>query len=187
MANYFVTVTTLANTFNLTPRRIQQLVAEGTIPKADKGKYNLQECSHGYVTFLQNREADNEDETHDAAVERARLLKAQADKTELEVKAMNGEMVPAEQVEMLWSSLVAAFRARMLALPIRLAHRVMSLKTYPEVEGCLREHVYEALDELSRNDPEQYSIIASEESGEPGGTAAEPEDQPVGGSVPAAE
>ncbi len=187
MPHYFVTVTTLANTFNLTPRRIQQMVAEGTIPKADKGKYNLQECSHGYITSLQNREAESENEAHDAAVERARLLKAQADKTELEVQIMRGEMVPATEFEFALSSIVSAFRAHILALPIRLAHRIMNLKTYHEIEGCLRENFCEALDGMSRDDPKRHSSGDSYESDEVGGTAAEPEDQPMGGSVPAAE
>lgn len=187
MANANVPVTTLARLFNLTERRIQQMARDGIIPKPEKGKYDLIGCTRAYIKYLQDRAQGREVEAADAYLERARLLKAQADKTELEVKSLNGEVIPTEQAELLWSGLVAAFRAKMLALPSRCALRVMNLKTYPEVEGCLKEHVYEALTELSRYDPEQHSPNDSEESSALGSAAAELEDQPVGGSIPPAE
>lgn len=187
MANPNVPVASLARLFNLTERRLQQMAREGIIPKPEKGKYDLIGCTRAYIKYLQERATGRDIEPQDAYLERARLLKAQADKTELEVKNLNGEVVPSEQVELLWSGLVASFRLRMLAMPVRCALRVMNLKTYAEVEGCLREHVHEALNELSRYDPEQHSPIDLEESGEPSGSTAEPEDQPMGGPIPATE
>lgn len=187
MANPNIPVASLARLFNLTERRIQQMARDGIIPKPEKGKYDLIGCTRAYIKYLQERASGREVEPQDAYLERARLLKAQADKTELEVKSMNGEVVPSEQVEMLWSGLVAAFRAKMLAMPTRCALRVMNLKTYPEIESCLRDHVHEALTELSRYDPEQHSIIDSAESSELSSAAAEFENQPVGGPVPPAQ
>jgi phage terminase Nu1 subunit (DNA packaging protein) len=188
MATPNVPVTTLARLFNLTERRVQQLSRDGIISKPEKGKYDLIACVQSYIKYLQDRAMGRGAiEPQDAHLERARLLKAQADKTELEVKSLSGEVVPSEQVELLWSGLVASFRLRMLAMPVRCALRVMNLKTYAEVEGCLREHVHEALNELSRYDPEQHNPIDLEEGSELGGTATEPADQPVGGSVPPAE
>jgi phage terminase Nu1 subunit (DNA packaging protein) len=187
MANATIPVASLARLFNLTERRIQQMARDGIIPKPEKGKYDLIGCTRAYIKYLQERATGRDIEPQDAYLERARLLKAQADKTELEVKSLNGQVVPSEQVELLWSGLVASFRLRMLAMPVRCALRVMNLKTYPEIETCLREHVHEALNELSRYDPEQHSPIDLEESGEPSGSTAEPEDQPMGGPIPAAE
>ncbi|MFM9889606.1 MAG: hypothetical protein ACKVOE_03030 [Rickettsiales bacterium] len=187
MANTTIPVAMLARLFNLTERRLQQMAREGIIPKPEKGKYDLIGCTRAYIKYLQERATGRDIEPQDAYLERARLLKAQADKVELEVKNLNGEVVPSEQVELLWSGLVASFRLRMLAMPVRCALRVMNLKTYAEVEGCLREHVHEALNELSRYDPEHHSPIDIEEGSEPSGSTAEPVDQPVGGSVPPAE
>ncbi len=187
MANPNVPVASLARLFNLTERRLQQMAREGIIPKPEKGKYDLIGCTRAYIKYLQERATGRDIEPQDAYLERARLLKAQADKTELEVKSLNGQVIPSEQVELLWSGLVASFRLRMLAMPVRCALRVMNLKTYPEIETCLREHVHEALNELSRYDPEQHSPIDLEESGEPSGSATEPEDQSMGGPIPAAE
>jgi phage terminase Nu1 subunit (DNA packaging protein) len=155
MSNPTASLATLAKLFNLTERRIQQLARDGIIPKPERnGRYDLVGCVQGYIKYLQDRSAGRtEIEPQDTYIERARLLKAQADKTELEVKAMNGELIAADEVESLWSGLVASFRSRLLALPVRCAHKVLSLKTYPEIESTLRAHVFEALSELSRYDP----------------------------------
>lgn len=195
MANPRVPVTTLARLFNLTERRVQQLARDGVIPKPEKGRYDLIACVQAYIKYLQDRATGRGDiEPQDTYAERARLLKAQADKTELEVKAMTGEVLPAEQVELLWSGLVASFRARLLALPVRCAQLVMSLKAYAEIEACLRAQVYEALNELSRYDPEhaepldtggpEQGDIVIEEGGELERAAADAPDQRVGGQLP---
>ena len=184
-------VSTIAKLFNLTERRVQQLASEGVIPKPERGKYDLVASVRGYIAYLQDRAFGKEVVHVDAHQERARLLKAQADKTELEFKTMQSQVIAADQVELLWSGLVSAFRARMLALPTRCAHSVLTLKnlpgkTYQEIEMCLRSHVYEALHELARYDPEQ-SIIDLTESRDLSGTPAEPDGEPLGGHAPPAE
>lgn len=168
MANPTVSLATLAKLFNLSERRIQQLARDGIIPKPERnGRYDLIGCVQGYVKYLQERAVGRTDiEPQDTYIERARLLKAQADKTELEVKAMNGELIAADEVESLWSGLVASFRSRLLALPVRCAHKVMSLKTYQEIESTLRAHVFEALSELARYDPAESELQPDTGNGE---------------------
>ncbi|MCC8369477.1 MAG: hypothetical protein LN573_05395 [Rickettsia endosymbiont of Oxypoda opaca] len=48
--------------------------------------------------------------------QKLRLLKAQADKAELEVAILEGKYLSVTEVELTWSSLILAFRARMLEL-----------------------------------------------------------------------
>lgn len=49
-----VTLDVLANLLNITPRRIQQLAADGHIPKAaTRGEYLLAGAIRGYINFLQ--------------------------------------------------------------------------------------------------------------------------------------
>jgi len=188
MSNPTASLATLAKLFNLTERRIQQLARDGIIPKPERnGRYDLVGCVQGYIKYLQDRSAGRtEIEPQDTYIERARLLKAQADKTELEVKAMNGELIAADEVESLWSGLVASFRSRLLALPVRCAHKVLSLKTYQEIESTLRAHVFEALSELSRYDPaEQQPEPATGDGGnEQFGFESEPDDSEFGDDEP---
>ena len=187
MANPTIPVATLAKLFNLTERRIQQMARDGIIPKPEKGKYDLIGCTRAYIKYLQDRATGRDIEPQDAYLERARLLKAQADKVELEVKTLNGEYVARDEIDLHLSGMVVSMRATLLAMPSRLALRIMNLRTYPEIEACLKDHVYEALTEISRYDPKQPSPFDSEESGELGSAAAEPEGEPVGGPIPPAE
>jgi phage terminase Nu1 subunit (DNA packaging protein) len=59
------------------------LAKDGIIPKAEKGKYDLIAATRAYIKYLQERATGRDIEPQDTYVERARLLKAQADKTEL--------------------------------------------------------------------------------------------------------
>ena len=86
-------VSTIAKLFNLTERRVQQLAKDGVIPKANKGKYELVACVQGYIHYLQERAMGKDSAPQDTYTERARLLKAQADKTELEVGTLKGNLL----------------------------------------------------------------------------------------------
>lgn len=92
----------------------------------------------------------------DVTAETARLKKAQADKTELEVAVLKGNLIPGEDVKNTWTDYIAACRAKLVALPSVAASRVTGL-TLSEVEIELRDLVYPALEELKDYDPIQYS------------------------------
>lgn len=50
-----VPVATVAKMLNLTPRRVQQLAAEGVLPKPSRGRYDLAGCVRAYITSLQEQ------------------------------------------------------------------------------------------------------------------------------------
>ena len=176
----------VASIFGVTERRIQQLAKDGIIPKPVKGNYELIGCVQGYIAFMQERAFGKDSGALDAHQERARLLKAQADKTELEVQTLNGQLIPSAEVEAGWSALVVAFRSRLLGLPTRGAHQVIGKTEFHEVENALRELVQEALTELSLYDPTTDSDTAQEDSAA-GSAAAEINGERMGGQLPAAE
>lgn len=63
----------------------------------------------------------------DAAAERVRLLKEQADSAALKNAERRGELLPARDVERAWSSIFRDVRAAMLALPARIRNRAPHL------------------------------------------------------------
>ena len=179
-------VSTIAKLFNLTERRVQQLASEGVIPKPERGKYDLVASVRGYIAYLQERAFGKEIIHVDAHQERARLLKAQADKTELEVKTIKGELMSQDQIAEQWSGFVMATRSRLLSLPTRGAHLAMGLKEFHEIKGGLEELVREALNEIALYDPRKLRSIDLQDS-EIDGTTAESDGEPVGGHAPPAE
>lgn len=176
----------IASIFGVTERRVQQLVKDGIIPKPTRGNYELIGCVQGYIAFMQERAFGKNVGALDAHQERARLLKAQADKTEIEVQTMNGLLIPAAEAESGWAALVVAFRSRLSGLPTRGAHLVIGKTDFHEVKNALRELVQEALTELSLYDPFENSD-SDKEGGADGGTASGINSEPVGGQLPAAE
>ncbi len=92
----------------------------------------------------------------DLNYERARLAKAQADKVQREIAVMDAKLIPADQVESVWGRMVSAFRARILALPSRVAPQVAVENDPHTVDAMLTDVCHEALTELSEYDPDQY-------------------------------
>ena len=134
------------------------------------------------VGYLQARALGKEAGTVDMYVERGRLLKLQADRAQMELDTMRARLISADEAEELWASLLATFRARMLAVPTRAAHLVLHLKEFYAIEQSLRDLVCDALTELARYDPEQQIRPESVETRPPTLEApAEAEGEPVGG------
>lgn len=117
-------VAVIARFLNLTERRVQQLARDGIIPKPEKGKYDLVGCVQGYIGYLQARAFGKDTGTVDMYAERGRLLRLQADRAQMELDMMRARLISADEAEELWASLLATFRARMLAVPTRAAHLV---------------------------------------------------------------
>ncbi len=154
----------VARFLKLTDRRVQQLARDGIIPKPEKGKYDVVGCVHGYIDYLQARAFGKEVGSVDMYSERGRLLKLQADKAQLELDMMRSKLISADEVEELWATLLATFRARLLAVPTRAAHLVLHLKEFYAIEQSLRDLVCDVLTELARNDTHQQ--IRSDGAGE---------------------
>ena len=176
-------LSTIAKLLNLTERRVQQLAKEGIVVRDGKGKYDLVGSVRGYVKYLQDRTLGKDLAPIDSHVEKARLLRAQADKTEMEVKALQKILLPVTQIKISWMMMLSSFRTRMLSIPAKTAHLLAAVDDNAEIERILREEIYEGLTELSDYDPEKF---IGADQGMPGGTgtAAETDGVGVGGSVP---
>lgn len=90
----------------------------------------------------------------DLNAEKKRLTKLQADKAERELRKLEGDLVPADQIQKTWTNLVMNFRAQILSLPTKLAVELGSCETAAEREALIKKGLYRALDELSKYDPD---------------------------------
>ncbi|MFA6148654.1 MAG: terminase small subunit, Nu1 [bacterium] len=190
MAKTTYPISVIARLLDLTERRVQQLTKEGMIPKSERGRYDLVMAVRGYIHFLRDRALGKDgDALPDIALERGRLLKAQADAAEMENARTRGEFLPKEFIRKSVERAVIACRARLLAMPDKAATQVVACSSIPEVKDLLQREVYEALDELARAD---YSGCVEVGEGDPAGgdgalpPAASLNGEPVGGPVPQA-
>ena len=110
----------MAKLLELTPRRLQQLVAEGVIPRAQRGRYELIPVVQGYVRYLRSRAIAGDGQGGDPG-DRARLVRAKADIAEMEAERMRGNLVPADEADEAWQPIATTIRQRCLATPTRAA------------------------------------------------------------------
>ena len=132
---------------------ISQLIQKGVLDvKQGRNPMDLDLCRRNYINYLRQLGGYNKRSgSGDIAEEKTRLTKAQADKAELEVSELEAELIPASLVQSTWTDYIANVRAKLLALPSRVAHLVITTDKYVEAEQIIKEQVYESLQELAEN------------------------------------
>jgi phage terminase Nu1 subunit (DNA packaging protein) len=80
---------------------------------------------------------------------RSRTIPGKADAAERRARLEAGELVEASAIAPAWLTVANTVRSRMLAIPTRLAARMVGLKTPAEAEDLLRKEVYAGLIELA--------------------------------------
>lgn len=137
----------MAYLLNLTVRRLQQLAAEGTIPKPVDGRYELVGTVRGYVRYLQELAAG---QSQGLVTERARVVREQADKLARENALARGELVPAGEVEDVLQAAFGRCRARLLALPSQVAPRLAAESDLHRCHDIVKEQIHDVCRELAR-------------------------------------
>jgi len=110
----------------------------------------------------------------DLSAERARLASEQADKTALANAQLRGELVRIETVSAAWSDLMVGIRARMLALPTKLAAELSTINETNTIRDRLTEEIHDVLSEASAFDPGDGSLRSEDVDEERPETAEAP-------------
>lgn len=141
----------IAERLKLTPRRIQQLAAEG-LPRVTRGKYDVDQVLDWYITHLEKRLAGESDEDADNVAGRKhelRLLAAKADLQELDLAARRGELVAIADVEKQMTDLVITTKARVMAVPARVAGELVGEQSRVMAQAKVEKSLKEALSHLA--------------------------------------
>lgn len=144
-------VGTIAKLLLLTERRVQQLTKEGVIPRSERGRYELAPSVQAYIRYLQER-SHGSVASIDYHVEKARLVKLQADKAEAELKELLGEFVSAVEVSEAWTHMLVNIKTRLTGIPSKTASIVCHETDPAVVQDILDEHIRDALMELAGYD-----------------------------------
>ncbi len=157
----------MAELFEMDPRRVQQLAKEGILPTASLRpyKFDLLQTVKAYVRYLRERANGKEQKTADKAKAEADKLRAEADLkqskakiAEFQLKELEGKMHRSEDVEAMTNDLVYTVRSMIMALPGRLAMDVAQAGSANEASALIRTECYKILNELAsyQYDPEAY-------------------------------
>lgn len=149
-----VTIQEIAQFLTISERRVQQLTKTGAIPKSSHGKYELVAATQGYINYLQERTVKRASTSGDYNTEKARLVKLQADKAELELEVMNKNLVPVEQVYSAWTSMLTDIKTKMLTIPAMISP-VVAVEDVPGVvQDIIDQSIRDVLRDLSEYDTE---------------------------------
>lgn len=140
---------TITKLLDLTPQRVNQLVNQGIIPRAERGRYELVPVVRSYIKFLRERAVRGDVGGDDYANHRTRLTKARADIIEMERAQLEHKLIPADDVELTWNSILLNARNRLLAIPTKVAPDVFASQNLNEIRDIIKKEIYEALDELA--------------------------------------
>ena len=140
-----VKVATIATVLGISNARVQQLAADGVLPRAGVGLYDIPACVQAFVRHKLVKAKASDVTVHSLMAERSRLTKIKADAAEVEARKLAGELVPAADIETAWLAVAGAVRSRLLAIPSRTAPRIVALKTPAEAQALLRKEINAAL------------------------------------------
>lgn len=120
-------------------------------PAVYRGGHTNRDSTNGGAEMEAAREQLRHDDsamTHAEALRVKEVYLAKLRKLEFETES--GRLVPCDQVEKAWGQLIANARKHLLAIPTKLAERILLAKTPADAERILRDEIYAALTELSQ-------------------------------------
>lgn len=141
----------------LSVMRITQLVREG-MPKEARGQYDPVRCMYWYIGSLRRsiskRETINTDGTSSNLTgERKRLLTAQAEREEIELEKLRGQVVPIVFHGKALSDLVVEVRARIMSVPAHVAPQLVGERSRTMINAKIEKELAAALADLGGTTP----------------------------------
>tara|TARA_R100000081_G_C4729289_1_gene122498 strand:+ start:61 stop:573 length:513 start_codon:yes stop_codon:yes gene_type:complete len=140
-------------------QQIGNLITKGVFkPKTGPNPLDLDHSRRDYIQYLQKKAKYYlKDGTGDITEEKTKLTAAQARKAQLEVAVIEGKLIPTDQVENTWVSYISNCRAKLLTIPSKITHLVMSTEDSKDIEKIIKNEINEALSELANDPiPEEY-------------------------------
>lgn len=164
----------LAKRLNISNRRLFQLVEDGVIVKAERGRYYLWQSVTGYINFLQDSsyskalrhgaapgaEPDEEeggDGTPDINREKAKLQRAKRIAAELELAVQSGQLHRATDVERYMVDMLSGFRAAVLAMPTEAARHLLGKENIADIKAVLEKFCRKTLTKLAGYDKQKLT------------------------------
>ena len=134
----------LAETFGVSDRTIRQWQNEGLpveLQAHGGNRYRLSDC----IEWVVRRRFGNE-----LVFEKTRLTKAQADKTEVEIRLLQLELLNSFDVESTWLTIRDELREEVETIPQRFTPALLQQRNLVDVEQSLEDLLNEALEALTK-------------------------------------
>lgn len=190
----------LGGRLKVSHRSVKMLAERGVIERVGPNRYPLWASIGAAFTHLRKQAAGraasgDDDGPPDLARERALLARAQREAQDMKNDILRGGLLPVDDVEAVVGAVLDATRAKMLAIPTKLASRCVGLAGMAEARDVLTTAIHEALEELSSTEVVVVASVdrarqstggraADDAFDEAAEASAEVDGQPMGRRVP---
>lgn len=151
---------TLEKMIGVSDRRIRQLAEEGIVVRAAKGRYKLKDSIMNYILTLkvamEAAGTDSPDGELDLEEEKAIHERVKRHISELKLQVMKGELHRSGDVERVMTDMLVSIRARLLAMPTKLAPLLVARNDVGYIRTAINREVLEALNELKDYSPKDF-------------------------------
>lgn len=167
MSKTLYTAKIIAKYLDLTPRRVNQMKAEGVIQEAASGLFDLQRTVRDYIRYCKGGTGEvNLNE------EKAKLTRAKRERAEMENRKQRGELHEAAEIKAAITAEHMNMRTRLLALPAKLSPSLASMQgDQAAIFDALKAALDEVLEQLS-----DYEVLFAVREGEDEKEKAETEE-----------
>lgn len=151
---------TLEKIIGVSDRRIRQLAEEGIVIRAAKGRYKLKDSIMNYILTLkvamEAAGTDSPDGELDLEEEKAIHERVKRHISELKLQVMKGELHRSGDVERVMTDMLVSIRARLLAMPTKLAPLLVARNDVGYIRTALNREMLDALNELKDYNPKDF-------------------------------
>ncbi len=162
----------LEKMIGVSDRRIRQLAEEGIVVRAAKGRYKMVESITNYILSLkvamEAAGTDFQDGELDLEEEKAIHERVKRHISELKLQVMKGELHRSGDVERVMTDMLVSIRARLLAMPTKLAPLLVARNDAGYIRTAINREVLDALNELKDYSPKDFQgddFVGEEEEG----------------------
>ena len=145
----------------LTDRRHRQLAKDGYFPPPIKGQYQMTDSIQGMFRYYRELQHRGNDEF---AMERLRKTRAEANLAEIRLAKERKDALDRHSVIRTWENIIMVIRQKLLALPSKIAPRLIYMDDQKLVEVELDKEICGALEDLSK--PHTYDDATDEAENE---------------------
>lgn len=154
-----VSAAVLGDMFGVSDRRIRQMAEEGIVARAAKGRYKLVDSIKNYLLTMklaaEGVGIDLADGEINLEEEKGLHERVKRHISELKLQIMKGGLHKAEDVEIVMTDMLVAFKTRMMNIPSKVAP-ILENRDAAFIKDRLTSEVIEALNELKDYDPREF-------------------------------
>ncbi|MGP4072752.1 hypothetical protein ACTWQB_09390 [Piscibacillus sp. B03] len=141
----------MGSILGVTDRRVRQLESEGLLVKIDRDVYDL---GQSVQTYIQHKnEMLNDSDELNLRKARTGLIKVRRKKLELELSHLEANTHSSDDIESAMNEMLDTFRQITLKIPEKVAPEVVNIKELEPIKLVIKNHVFDALQEMSKYSP----------------------------------